>query len=312
MEVIDRKTCEQFLDWNELTDAIAAGHSRPRAIMDDKLLQRRNQSMLTRMAWIEGLGGLVKTAMVYPDNASRNLPTVNGAAVLYGEDDGIPEAQIDFHMLTKWKTAADSALAAKLLARPGAHRVLIVGAGTVASSMIEAYSAVLGRLRFQLWNRSRENALKLARRFGKACSMEIVQDIEVAAGDADIVCCATMSRSPLIRGEWLKPGVHLDLIGAFTPDMREADDRAVQRGTIFVDCRATTIDHISELKIPIAERDIAREDVRADFYDLPAGAFRRRSDDEITLFKNGGGAHLDLMTASYIAKKWRRAFNSGD
>ena len=307
MEVIDRETCEPWLDWTELTEAIAAGHSRPRATMDDKLLQRGNQSMLTRMAWIDGLGGLVKTAMVYPDNARRDLPTVNGSAVLYGENDGIPEALVDFHMLTKWKTAADSALATRMLARPESRRVLIVGAGTVASSMIEAYSATLGQVRFQLWNRSHENALKLAHRFEGTCPIEVVTDIEKAVGDADVISCATMAVSPLISGEWLQPGVHLDLIGAFTPDMREADDQAMQRGTIFVDSRATTLDHIGELKIPIGEGAIDREDVRADFYELSAGTFRRSSGDEITVFKNGGGAHLDLMTASYIVAKWRQS-----
>jgi ornithine cyclodeaminase len=106
-------------------------------------------------------------------------------------------------------------------------------------------------------------------------------------------------------GEGLQPGQHLDLIGAFRPDMRETDDEAVQRARIFVDRRATTLDHIGELKMPLDQGVIDRKDVVADYYDLTAGVFERTSDDEITLFKNGGGAHMDLMTSRYILEAWR-------
>jgi ornithine cyclodeaminase len=124
---------------------------------------------------------------------------------------------------------------------------------------------------------------------------------------ADIVATATMATAPLIRGDWLRPGQHLDLIGAYRPDMREADDRALQRARVFVDSRQTVLDHIGELKAPLAEGVIGRQDVVADFYDLARGSFRRESDDEITLFKNGGGAHLDLMTARHILEVWSAA-----
>ncbi|MES2539687.1 MAG: ornithine cyclodeaminase, partial [Pseudomonadota bacterium] len=121
---------------------------------------------------------------------------------------------------------------------------------------------------------------------------------------ADIICCATMAKAPLIKGDWLQPGQHLDLIGAYTPAMREVDDTAMARARIFVDARATTIHHIGELMDPIASGAITEADVIADFYDDPA-LYARRSDDEITIAKNGGGAHLDLMTATYIADRWR-------
>ena len=114
-----------------------------------------------------------------------------------------------------------------------------------------------------------------------------------------------MATDPLIRGEWLRPGQHLDLIGAYRLDMREADDAALVRSSIFVDSRETTIDHIGELSDPIVRGVIGRDAVVADFYDIDAGGFERTSDDEITLFKNGGGAHLDLMVAKHILDRWR-------
>jgi ornithine cyclodeaminase len=116
-----------------------------------------------------------------------------------------------------------------------------------------------------------------------------------------------MASEPLIRGEWLRPGTHLDLIGAYRPDMREVDDEALRRARIFVDSRATTLAHIGELKDPIARGVISESDILADFHDIAAGLFRRRSTEEITIAKNGGGAHLDLMTARHILDRVRAA-----
>ena len=131
-------------------------------------------------------------------------------------------------------------------------------------------------------------------------------DLAAAVSAADIICTATMSLTPLIKGEWLRPGQHLDLIGAYRPDMREVDDEALRRASIFVDSRATTIHHIGELKDPIARGVITEADVKADFYDMAQGLYRRSSDDEITIAKNGGGAHLDLMTSAYVLAMWRQ------
>jgi ornithine cyclodeaminase len=133
--------------------------------------------------------------------------------------------------------------------------------------------------------------------------LKIAYDLEQAIRAADIITSATMSTTPFIKGEWLQPGQHIDLIGAYRPDMREADDAALNRARVFVDSLDTTVDHIGELKIPIAQGVFDRDTIVADYYDM--GEFVRTSDDEITLFKNGGGAHLDLMTSRYILDRWR-------
>jgi len=288
---------EARLDWLGLCDAIAAGHTRPRAEIADSFLYRGADTLLSRAAWIDGLGQLVKTATIFPGNAAHGKPAVNGSAALYSDTDGTLAAIVDFHLLTKWKTAGDSLCAARMLARKNSETILIVGAGTVAASLREAYGALFPDARFTVWNRSREGAERLAARFP---GMDVADDLEGAVRGADIITCATMATDPVIKGAWLRPGQHLDLIGAYRPDMREADDAALTRARIFVDSRATTIGHIGELKIPLAHRVIAEGDVLADYYDLESGTFARRSEDEITLFKNGGGAHLDLMTARYV------------
>lgn len=290
---------EARLDWIGLTEALADAHKLPRAEIGDTFLYRRNDTLLTRSAWIDGLGLAVKSATVFPANPGLDRPTVNGGFCLYSDRDGTLEAVIDFHLVTKWKTAGDSLLAARRLARPDAGLILIVGAGTVARSLVEAYSAAFPAARFEVWNRSTEGAARLAR---MRPGVTPVADLEAAVRRADIVTSATMTREPLIRGAWLRPGQHIDLIGAYRSDMREADDAALRRSRLFVDNRNTVLDHIGELKTPLEQGVITRDAVVADFYDLDR--FQRQG-DEITLFKNGGGAHLDLMTGRYILNAWR-------
>ena len=287
---------EAKLDWLALTDALAASHARPRAKVADTLLHRGGDTLLTRSAWIDGMGVAVKAATVYPGNPKLGLAAVNGAVNLFSDSDGRLEALVDFTLVTKWKTAGDSLLAARRLARPDAQTFLIVGAGAVARSMAEAYAAAFPKARFHVWARNPD----AARGFADATGARPEADLEAAVRRADVIATTTMTTEPLIRGAWLQPGTHLDLIGAYRPDMREADSDCYRRARVFVDARATTLHHIGDLMVPLAEGAITDRDVLADFYDLPTGGFARRSADEITLCKNGGGAHLDLMTARYI------------
>jgi len=289
------KDAERYLDWAGLTQALEAGHRLPRAEIKDIFLYRGQDTLLDRAAWIDGLGSLVKIGTIVPGNAARGVPTINGIVNLFDDVTGELTALIDFHLVTKWKTAGDSLLSASRLARKDSRNILLVGAGVVARSMVEAYSSVFPDARFTAWSRTRATA--------EAMGLPVADDLEAAVRKADIICCATMATSPLVLGDWLQPGQHLDLIGAYTPAMREVDDAAMARARVFVDSRATTVHHIGELMDPIASGAITEADVIADFYDDPA-LYARRSDDEITIAKNGGGAHLDLMTATYIAKAW--------
>lgn len=295
---------EAHMDWRGLMAAFEAGHRLGRAEIADLMLYRDNDVLLDRAAWITGLGSLVKVAMVHGGNAARGLPTVNGVVALFDDVTGLPRAFVDFHLVTKWKTAGDSLLAASKLARKDSRRFLLVGAGTVAKSMVQAYSSLFPQAEFTVWNRSPEGAARMAARVP---GLKVATDLEAAVRAADVICTATMAKDPLIKGAWLHPGQHLDLIGAYNPHMREVDDAAMQRARVFVDARATTLHHIGELMKPLASGAITEADVVADFYDLASGRFARQSDSEITIAKNGGGAHLDLMTANYILERWRAA-----
>lgn len=292
---------EANIDWLGLIAALAAAHDLPKAEVADSFLYRGQDTLLNRCAWIDGLGMAVKTANIFPGNPAAGKAMVNGAVTLYSDADGCAEAMVDFHLVTKWKTAGDSLLAATRLARKDSKNILILGAGTVGHSLFHAYRAAFPAAQFSIWNRTTAKAHAMAAELG----IEAVEDLEAAVRRADIITSATMSTDPILRGEWLQPGQHIDLIGAYRPDMREADDGALQKARIFVDNFGTTLGHIGEVQIPLDQGVIRREDILADFYDLDQ--FTRRSDSEITLFKNGGGAHLDLMVSRYILDQWRAA-----
>ena len=288
---------EALLDWPGLIAALEAGHSLPRAEINDLFLYRGPDVLLDRAAWIEGLGALVKVATVVPGNKARGLPNVNGVVNLFNDQTGLLEALVDFHLVTKWKTAGDSLLSTSKLARKDAKRFLLVGAGTVARSMQQAYAALWPDAQFMVWSRSRATA--------EAMGLPVADDLQSAVQAADVICTATMASEPLIKGDWLRAGQHLDLIGAYNPRMREVDDAAMARARVFVDSRATTLHHIGELIEPLKSGALREADIQGDFYDIAQGRYARQSEDEITIAKNGGGAHLDLMTAAYIQAKWR-------
>ncbi len=297
---------EHLLSWSALVESLRSAHQLPRADIDDILFKHGENSLLNRAAWIEGLGIGVKSATIFPANARLTppLPSIHAVFSLLDESTGAPITLIDGILLTRWKTAADSMLGGLLLARPDSRVVTIVGAGAVAESLIDAYREVMPWIEcIQVWNRTSAKAIALARKK----SVDAVNNLAKALAVSDIVSCATLSTTPVIQADWIKAGTHVDLIGAFRPDMREADDALIAASEIFVDARETAIHDIGELAIPIAKGVIKEQSVRADLYDLCNGAPARGSEQSITLFKNGGGAHLDLMTASYI----QRVYASG-
>ncbi len=301
---IKRDDVEHRLTWTAISDAIAEGHRGPAAELGDLLLTNGPDSMLNRAAWIEGRGLGLKTANIFPGNTSREppLPSIHSIVSLFDHRTGVPLALVDGDLVTKWKTAGDSILGARFLAREDSRTLTVVGAGVVARSMVDAYLELFpGLERILVWNRNKSRAQQLVSDLTPGNREILVSDdLDAALGEADIVTSATMSTAPLIHGASIRPGTHVDLIGAFRPDMREADDELVAKADIYVDSRHTALHDIGELGKPLADGVISESDVRGDFHDLCNGLPGRTDRDAVTLFKNGGGAHLDLMTAFYI------------
>jgi ornithine cyclodeaminase/alanine dehydrogenase-like protein (mu-crystallin family) len=294
--------------FESLVDDLARMHRETPADLRDMLLEQSGKMdkdyCLIRAAWQEGAALGVKIASVFPANVSQGLPAIHAAYILFDGVTGVPVRSIDGNALTYLKTAADSALGSKLLARPDCRRLLMVGAGAMAPYLIEAHCTVHpGIETVRIWNRSAGRRDALTEKLAKQRHVETVHDLAEGVGWADLICCATMTSEPLIQGGWLSPGTHLDLVGAFRRDMREADNEAMRRARLFVDSRKTTIGEIGELVIPMEAGVITEDDVLADLYGLCADAKGRQSPGDITLFKNGGGGHLDLMTARHIQSR---------
>jgi ornithine cyclodeaminase/alanine dehydrogenase-like protein (mu-crystallin family) len=306
MRVFDETQTLADLDFPGLIDALYTAHQGDAALVERSLLNEPGgNGFLVQPAWLPGRALGVKMATLFPANPCRGLPTVQAVYQLFDGIDGRPLAVMDGTVLTWRKTAADSALGSRLLSRPDARTLLLVGAGALGPHMIEAHRVVRPELeRVLVWNRGteRRNALVDAVR-EEGIDAQPVDDLDAAVAQADIICTITASERPLIRGTLLQPGSHLDLVGSYTPRMRESDDDCIRRGQVYVDLPLTTVEAAGDLTQPMAAGVVDRDHILGDLYDLCSGRVPgRRSPKDVTVFKNGGGGHLDLYTAMYLAR----------
>lgn len=243
-----------------------------------------------------------KIVSVFPANGAKGLPSVNGTVWLADGATGMPLAVLDGTRLTLWRTAAASALAARYLARKDASRLVMVGCGALAPFMIRAHRAERPIADVALWNHRPAKAHELAAELAaQGIPARAVEDLEAAVGEADIVSCATLSQEPLVRGEWLKPGAHLDCVGAFRPSMRETDDACVRRASLFADIKGSAMQEGGDYAMPLASGVIGADAVRADLFDLVAGNHPgRTAAPEITMFKSVGASLEDLAAAIHV------------
>lgn len=261
-----------------------------------------DQTLLLMPAWDAGKAVGIKVVTVTPGNGARNLPAVQGLYLLLDGLTGEPKALIDGKALTVRRTAAASALAASYCARPDARTHLMIGAGALSRPLIEAHRAVRPITRTLLWARDVKKAQAQAASLATAgITVEVAPDLEAAVKAADIISTGTLSHEPLVKGAWLKPGQHLDLVGAFTPEMRESDDEAVRRATIFVDTREGALKEAGDIVLAVKSGALAPERIAADLHNLARGQHQgRQSADEITLFKSVGTALEDLAAARLL------------
>ena len=261
--------------------------------------QHTQNTLLIMPAWQSGGCIGVKLVTVFPSNAALGQTAVQATYALFDAKTGMPVAVLDGTELTRRRTAAASALAARYLAHPEASRLLMVGTGALAQHVIESHAAVRTIKSVRVWGRRLERAAAVAQKFAAGpYDVEAVADLEAAVRWADIISCATLAETPLVHGAWLRPGQHLDLIGSFTPKMREADDAALTRSSIYVDTRVGALAESGELVHGLATGVITAANIRGELSELARGSQRgRRSDKEITLFKSVGSAIEDLAAA---------------
>ena len=256
-------------------------------------------SLLVMPAWNRRVAG-VKLVTVTPANAERGLPSVFGAYVLFDQITGEPLASLDGTVLTLRRTAAASALAARYLARPDARHLALFGAGALAPHLVRAHAVVRPIREVTVWNRTAAKAEALAEALrAEGFDASTTADRETACRRADILTTATLSTEALVEGHWLRPGTHVDLVGAFLPTMRESDDAVLERARVFVDTRAGTLAEAGDLLQPIATGRFHAERIEGELSDLCKGVVRgRREASEITVFKSVGTALEDLAAAA--------------
>jgi len=256
-------------------------------------------SLLLMPAWQAGRDIGVKLLTIFPDNPARQESSMGGSYLLFDGKTGKTLALMDAAALTLRRTAAASALAASYLARPDCERLLMVGTGALAAHLIEAHASVRPIGNVLVWGRDPQKAEKLAHRLTRhRLRVAATSDLANAVRGAHIVCCATPSETPLIAGHWLPLGVHLDLVGGFRPEMREADDDCVRRARVFVDTRAGATAEAGDIVQPLASGVLREDDIAGDLFELTRGSRAgRRYHDQITLFKSVGTAIEDLAAA---------------
>ena len=312
MQAFDAPRTRELLPWAELVDALRdmfrAGCEMPlRHHHQVQVPGEPDGTLLLMPAWLPGELLGVKLVTVMPGNARRGLPAVSSHYLLSDARNGRLLASIDGAELTSRRTAAASALAASFLARPDASHLLVVGTGQLALNMAAAHASVRPLRHVSVWGRDAARARVVAGQVSSQLGIEAeaADDLEAAVRRAHIVSTVTLASEPIVFGAWLQPGVHLDLVGAFRADMRECDDDAMRRGSVFVDTRAAACSEGGDIVQALASGALTRERIGADLTELARGAHAgRRSAAEITIFKSVGVALEDLAAARLA---WRQA-----
>ena len=309
MMTVNAESVAAALPYDQLVDALDAAFAGEtevplRAHHTVPVPDGTDGTLLLMPAWSKGRSIGIKVATVFPDNAKLNSPAVFASYLLLSAETGVPVAVLDGTEITVRRTAAASALASRYLSQENASRLLMVGTGNLAPHMVLAHASVRPIEHVIVWGRRAEAAGDLADRLSASgLQAEVTDDIERAVSSVDIISCATLASDSLVRGEWLKPGQHVDLVGAFTPEMREADDEALRRADVYVDTRTGALSEAGELVQGMAGGAVSEADIRGELSELASGSVNGRTDDDaITLFKSVGTALEDLAAAELVMK----------
>lgn len=310
MKFLARDTVHRLADYPSVIDAIAAMYATgcdavDRLIMSQPTANGGVGDFLMQPAWLRGRAFGIKIANVFPGNQGRGLPSILGLYVLFDGNTGEALGCIDGPAETMVKTACNSAVASRFLARQDASIMFMMGAGELAPYLIAAHASIRPIRHVLIWNRTKDKAKALAARLNRpGFRVEAVTDPAKAAADADLISCATYATEPILKGEWLKEGVHVDLVGSYRPDLRESDDDVIRKaGRLFVDERSSTVEVSGDVIEPLKTGVIQSGDI-VDLFQIAQGLEPgRRSEHEITVFKSGGGGHEDLATAIFLFER---------
>lgn len=302
---LDEQTLRCLLPYEKLIPALAT------AFREEYVVPQRHHhdyenpiadvvsTLLLMPAWQIGNYLGVKIVTVSPNNSQYKLPAVQGIYILFDAVKGVPIAYLEAKTLTTLRTAAASALASTFLSNEQSVTLLMIGTGAMAPELIKAHAAVRPIQNVYVWGRNFDRAVRVQEHLKKEnFTIKAVQKIEAVVEKADIISCATLSEKPLILGKWLRAGQHIDLVGSFKPDMREADDEVLLRTKLYVDILEGATKESGDIVIPLSKRVITLKDIKGDLFDLcKSNVLGRIAVNDITCFKSVGYALEDLAAA---------------
>lgn len=307
LRFFDADEVDRRLPWDSLIDAIErivverGGDAPGRTVHSVPVPEGTDASLLLKPGWVVGDVIAIKAVTFFPDNGKLGLATVNAGVLLFSASNGTLLGACEGNVLTTRRTAAASAVAAKRLVRHDAARLLVVGTGALSPMVARAHSAVHDYDLIEVWGRDAAKACDIVDGLTTdGFTAQATYDLDAAVTSADVIACVTGATIPLIKGALLQAGTHVDLIGSFTPDMRESDDEVVRRATMFADTRTDGV-VAGDLAQPLADGIITLDDIEADLAELVSGIHPgRTSDDEITMFKSAGFALEDVAAARLV------------
>ncbi len=266
-----------------------------------------DSTLLIMPAWNPGKDLGVKIVTVSPNNGKYDLPSIQGSYIYMDAHKGMPKAILEAKELTLKRTAATSALAASFLAKEDASSMLMIGTGALSVNLILAHASVRPLREIYIWGRDFKKSKGICNQLSaKKFNCHPVRTIEEIISKVDIISCATLSKDPLVLGKYLKDGQHIDLVGSFKKDMREADDETIERSHVYLDSYQGGLKESGDIAIPIERGIIDINDIKADLFELCDHKKEgRKSNSEITLFKSVGHALEDLSAASYYYRKFK-------
>lgn len=310
---IEADFIESHTDFPELISALKKGFSSEEIIVPKRHHHDFpnpstgvDSSLLLMPAWHPGMESGVKIATVSPENDRYGLPSIQAIYILMNALTGAPKAMLEGKSLTVKRTAAASALASSYLSKENASSLLMIGTGALSTNLILAHASIRPIQKVFVWGRNLEKAQIICNELkDQDFEIKAVQTIEEKISEVDIVSCATLSKTPLVLGKYLKAGQHIDLVGAYKTDMREADDETITKASVFVDTFQGGLKESGDIVIPLENGTLKKSAIKGDLFSLSANKSKgRTSEEEITVFKSVGHALEDLVAATYYFKKY--------
>ncbi|WP_452222271.1 bifunctional Delta(1)-pyrroline-2-carboxylate/Delta(1)-piperideine-2-carboxylate reductase [Lacinutrix salivirga] len=268
---------------------------------------KKDSTLLLMPAWNTNENAGVKIVTVSPENGQFNLPSIQGVYIYIDAVKGNIKAILEAKSLTAKRTAAASALASSYLSKPDSKSLLMLGTGALSTNLIQAHASVRPIKTVYIWGRNFEKAQAIASKLkNDKFTIQAIPTIEEKISDVDIISSATLSKNPLVLGKYLKNGQHVDLVGAYKVDMREADDETITKASVFVDTFQGGLKESGDIVIPLQNKTLKKEDIKADLFQLTSNEKQgRQNNNEITVFKSVGHALEDLAAATYYYTKFK-------